>query len=125
MVVAESRMAAEDAADLVEVEYDPLPAVMDAEEALKNETHSARRRRGRIGSGTTNLNMAMWRRFRRRRTLCTSTGCIFTGFRARLWKTTPSSRSGIRRKSEFSFASNNSFPAFAAQFFSSRAGRAD
>jgi len=33
-VVAESRAAAEDAAPLVEVEYDPLPAVVDPEAAL-------------------------------------------------------------------------------------------
>src|ERR1700674_1272589 len=37
-VVAETRMAAEDAAELVEVEYDPLPPVMTAEDALRDET---------------------------------------------------------------------------------------
>src|SRR5258708_27351386 len=35
-VVAETRMAAEDAAELVEVEYEPLPPVLAAEEALKD-----------------------------------------------------------------------------------------
>ena len=35
MVVAETRAAAQDAADLVVVEYDELPAVVDAREALK------------------------------------------------------------------------------------------
>jgi aerobic carbon-monoxide dehydrogenase large subunit len=34
LVVAESKAAAVDAAELVEVDYDPLPAVVDAEEAL-------------------------------------------------------------------------------------------
>ena len=34
-VVAESRYLAEDACDLIDVEYEPLPAVLDAEEALK------------------------------------------------------------------------------------------
>jgi len=34
VVVARSRYAAEDALDLVEVEYEPLPAVLDQEEAL-------------------------------------------------------------------------------------------
>ena len=34
MVVAESRYLAEDALELIEVEYDPLPAVMDYEAAL-------------------------------------------------------------------------------------------
>ena len=36
-VVAESRAVAEDAAELVEVEYESLPAVVDPEEALKPE----------------------------------------------------------------------------------------
>ena len=37
-VVAESRLAAEDAADLVEVEYTGLPPVLDAVEALEDKT---------------------------------------------------------------------------------------
>jgi CO/xanthine dehydrogenase Mo-binding subunit len=37
-VVASSRELARDAADLVEVEYEPLPALTTGEEALKNET---------------------------------------------------------------------------------------
>lgn len=36
-VVADSRFAAADAAELVEVEYDPLPAVIDAEEAAADK----------------------------------------------------------------------------------------
>ncbi len=37
-VVAETRMIAEDAAELVEVECEPLPPILSAEEALKDET---------------------------------------------------------------------------------------
>src|SRR5690242_4092880 len=37
-VVAETRMIAEDAAELVEVDYEPLPPVMTAEDALKDES---------------------------------------------------------------------------------------
>ncbi len=37
-VVAETRLAAEDAAELVEVEYEPLPPVVMAEDALKDES---------------------------------------------------------------------------------------
>src|SRR6202790_178529 len=37
-VVAETRLIAEDAADLVEVEYEPLPPVLSAEEALKDQS---------------------------------------------------------------------------------------
>ena len=35
-VVAESRYIAEDAADLIEVEYEPLPVVTDPEEAIRS-----------------------------------------------------------------------------------------
>ena len=38
IVVADSRAAAADAAELVVVEYDPLPAVVDPEEAARDET---------------------------------------------------------------------------------------
>jgi 2-furoyl-CoA dehydrogenase large subunit len=37
-VVARTRELARDAADLVEVEYEPLPVVLDAEESVKDET---------------------------------------------------------------------------------------
>ena len=37
-VVADSRALAEDAAELVEVEYEPLPFVLDAEEAYAGGT---------------------------------------------------------------------------------------
>jgi 2-furoyl-CoA dehydrogenase large subunit len=37
-VVAESRLTAEDAAELVEIEYEPLPPVITAEAALKDES---------------------------------------------------------------------------------------
>ena len=38
VVVAESRYLAEDALDLIEVDYEPLPSVTDISEALKDET---------------------------------------------------------------------------------------
>jgi carbon-monoxide dehydrogenase large subunit len=38
MVVAETRYQAQDAADAVDVEYDPLPAVIDLKEAARSET---------------------------------------------------------------------------------------
>lgn len=37
-VIAISQAAAEDAAELVQVDYDPLPAITDAEESLKDQT---------------------------------------------------------------------------------------
>ncbi len=39
IVVAENRYTAEDAAELVEVDYEPLPAVVDIEQALKDQTN--------------------------------------------------------------------------------------
>jgi carbon-monoxide dehydrogenase large subunit len=42
MVVAHSRYAAEDAAALVEVEYDPLPAVADCRDAMKPDSPKVR-----------------------------------------------------------------------------------
>jgi len=38
VVVADSRYIAEDAAELVQVDYDPLPAVMDIEAAMRPES---------------------------------------------------------------------------------------
>ena len=38
IVLADSRETSVDAAELVEVEYEPLPAVTDIEEAAKDET---------------------------------------------------------------------------------------
>ena len=46
MVVAETRGAALDAADLVQVDYEELPAVVDLEAAMKGETQLARGRTG-------------------------------------------------------------------------------
>jgi carbon-monoxide dehydrogenase large subunit len=37
-VVAQSRYLAEDAAELIEIEFEPLPLVIDPEEALKPDT---------------------------------------------------------------------------------------
>lgn len=50
LVVAESRLAAAEAADLVEIEYEELPAVIDADEALRDEAPVLHEKRGeRVG----------------------------------------------------------------------------
>lgn len=50
LVVAESRLAAAEAADLVEIEYEELPAVIDAAEALRAEAPVLHEERGeRVG----------------------------------------------------------------------------
>ena len=36
MIVARSKVAAQDAVELVDVDYDPLPVVLDMEEAVKD-----------------------------------------------------------------------------------------
>ena len=38
MIVAENRYVAEDALELVDVEFEPLPAVLDAEDALRDDS---------------------------------------------------------------------------------------
>ncbi|HET8568847.1 MAG TPA: xanthine dehydrogenase family protein molybdopterin-binding subunit [Candidatus Limnocylindria bacterium] len=48
LVVAESRLEAAEAADLVEVEYEDLPAVIDADEALAPDAPILHERRGEI-----------------------------------------------------------------------------
>jgi CO/xanthine dehydrogenase Mo-binding subunit len=50
VVVAETRLAAEEGADLVNVEYDDLPAVIDADEALRPDAPILHEQRGeRVG----------------------------------------------------------------------------
>ncbi len=121
-VVAETRFHAEDAAELVEVEYEPLPPVMTAEDAFK-PTPSFTKTPAPIDLARAYLNMATSKKLSRKpRTSSTSTACTSTASPARRSKTTPSSPNGISRKKRINFCSNNSFPAFAAQFLSPALG---
>jgi len=121
-VVADSRSAAEDAADLVEVEYDPLPPVLDAAEALKDEVivHDA--------AGTNRV----WHdefvygdpdeAFRRAAHVVHISRMHFHRF-----SSTPLENNAIiglwdSKEERIHFWSNNSFPAFAAQFLSPALG---
>jgi CO/xanthine dehydrogenase Mo-binding subunit len=88
-VVAETRMIAEDAAELVGVEYEPLPPVMTAEDALKDESLPIRKWVQTV-TGMDFLNSATWRNLSSKPlTPSTSAGCISIVFPARPWKTTP------------------------------------
>ena len=60
VVVAETRALAEDAAELVEVEYEPLPAVVDVEQALATR----RRRSSTTTSARTSATSGSSRRAR-------------------------------------------------------------
>jgi CO/xanthine dehydrogenase Mo-binding subunit len=121
-VVADSRSAAEDAADLVEVEYDPLPPVLDGAEALKDEVilHDA--------AGTNRV----WHdefvyghpdeAFRRAARVVHIDRLHFHRF-----SSTPLENNAIiglwdSKEERIHFWSNNSFPAFAAQFLSPALG---
>lgn len=58
IVIASDRFAARDAADLVEIDYDPLPCVVDAEKALEPGAP----RRCTSSSPTTSPARSRWRR---------------------------------------------------------------
>ncbi len=79
VVLADERYQAADAASLVKVEYDPLPAVMDIEKAMEkgraaawspntttttSASHSGPRVRSLISSACSSGRLAAWRRAR-------------------------------------------------------------
>ena len=59
-VVAATRELARDAAELVEVEYEPLPALVDARGARRRTRPSCTRRRARTSSGTGVFDWGDW-----------------------------------------------------------------
>ncbi len=61
-VVAESPSIADDAAELVQVEYEALDPVVDAEQALHGSAASFTKKLARTASGMAYSNMAMWSR---------------------------------------------------------------
>jgi CO/xanthine dehydrogenase Mo-binding subunit len=121
-VVAETRMAAEDAAELVEVDYEPLPPVMTAEDALKDESllHPSmgtnRNWHGLFEFG--DVDMA----FRNAAHIVHIGRLHFHRF-----SSTPLENNAVialwdSKADRIDFWSNNSFPAFAAQFLSPALG---
>jgi carbon-monoxide dehydrogenase large subunit len=61
-VVAETVQLATDAADLVMVEYEPLPVVIDVEHSVRDETSPSARSSSRSGSSTSASAVRRWSR---------------------------------------------------------------
>ena len=87
-VVADTRALAEDAAELVEVDYEPLPHVIDPEEAMARAARWCIRRTARTSSCTGASSGARSRRRSRRRS--TSSRCARCGAAARPCRSRPS-----------------------------------
>ena len=96
-VVAVSPGIADDGAEAVQVEYDALDPVVDAQQAL-TDASILHEEPARTRSGTACSNTATWtRRFGKLLRWSQSTACTSTDFRAPRWKIMLSSDSGIRK----------------------------
>ncbi|MBZ5539934.1 MAG: xanthine dehydrogenase family protein molybdopterin-binding subunit [Acidobacteriia bacterium] len=121
-VVADTRMAAEDAAELVEVDYEPLPPVMTAEDALKDETlvHPT--------MGTNRNWHGMFEYGDVEKAFQNAAHVVHIGrMHFHRFSSTPLETNGIialwdSKADRIEFWSNNTFPAFAAQFLSPALG---
>ncbi len=122
VVVAESRAAAEDAAELVEVEYDLLPPVMTAEDALTDQSILHEK------AGTNKIWQGDFEygdvdsAFKRAAHVVEIPRLHFHRF-----SSTPLENNAVigdwdAKSERITFYSNNSFPAFAAQFLSAALG---
>lgn len=65
VVVAESRALAEDAAELLQVEYEPLPAVMDVEAAVQSNSPLLHKQVGSNAVSHRSFSYGEWERFMR------------------------------------------------------------
>ncbi len=121
-IVAESQMAAADGVELVEVEYEPLPPVMDAETAIKDESilHESagtnRNWHGEFEYGHVD------KAFAKAAHIVHIDRLHFHRF-----SSTPLENNAVigewnPKEERIHFRSNNSFPAFAAQFLSPALG---
>lgn len=117
-VVAETRLAAEDAAEQVEVDYDPLPPLMTSEEALKDKNllHPAmgtnRNWHGLFEYG--NVDQALQK---------AAHVVHIDRLHFHRFSSTPLENNAIiaiwdSRADRIEYRSNNAFPSFAAQFLS-------
>jgi xanthine dehydrogenase molybdopterin-binding subunit B len=103
-VAAETRLAAEDAAELVEVDYEPLPAVVTAEDALKAFLNTATSKKP----------------FSRPPASCTSGDYTFIVFRARRSSATSSWRTGTRARATSSITATTLFLPLRRSFWHQR-----
>jgi CO/xanthine dehydrogenase Mo-binding subunit len=121
-VVATNPMIAEDAAELVEVEYEPLPAVMDSETAVTDETiihefaGTNRNWHGNFEYGDPDKAFAQAAHI-----------VHIDKLHFHRFSSTPLENNGVvaewnLKEERITFWSTNSFPAFAAQFLSPALG---
>ncbi len=121
-VVATTRAAAEDAGDLVEVEYEPLPPVMDAETAVLDESilHE--------DAGTNRIWQDLFEYGNVDKAFAKAAHVVHIGrMHFHRFSSTPLENNAVIarwdvKESRIHFSSNNSFPAFAAQFLSPALG---
>lgn len=121
-VVAETRMAAEDAAELVEVEYEPLTPVVIAEEALKDESllHPA--------MGTNRNWHGLFEYGDVEKAMKQAAHVVHIGrMHFHRFSSTPLECNAIiatwdQRSGDIDYRCNNTFPSFAAQFLSPALG---
>ncbi len=121
-VVAETRMTAEDAADLVEVEYEPLPPVLAAEEALKDASlvHPE--------MGTNRNWHGVFEYGKVEKAFKQAAHVVHIGrLHFHRFSSTPLENNAMiavwdSRSERIEYWSNNSFPSFAAQFLSPALG---
>jgi CO/xanthine dehydrogenase Mo-binding subunit len=121
-VVAETRMAAEDAAELVEVDYEPLPPVVTAEDALKDESllHPA--------MGTNRNWHGVFEFGNIEKAFRSAAHVVHIGrLHFHRFSSTPLENNAVLavwdpKADRIDFWSNNSFPSFAAQFLSPALG---
>src|SRR5713101_7178656 len=121
-VVAETRMIAEDAAELVEVDYGPLPPVMTAEDALKDESllhpqmGTNRNWHGLFDYGDVD------QAFKRAAYVVHIGRLHFHRFSSTPLENNAKIAVWDSRSERIEYWSNNSFPSFAAQFLSPALG---
>jgi CO/xanthine dehydrogenase Mo-binding subunit len=121
-VVAETRMAAEDAAELVEVEYDPLSPIMTTEDALKDEilVHPE--------MGTNRNWHGLFEYGKVEKAFKQAAHVVHIGrLHFHRFSSTPLENNAMiavwdSRADYIEYWSNNSFPSFAAQFLSPALG---
>jgi 2-furoyl-CoA dehydrogenase large subunit len=121
-VVAETRMLAEDAAELVEIDYDPLPPVMSIEDALRDENllHPE--------MGTNRNWHGLFEFGDVEKSLKQAAHVVHIGrLHFHRFSSTPLENNAMiavwdSRSERIEYWSNNSFPAFAAQFLSPALG---
>jgi CO/xanthine dehydrogenase Mo-binding subunit len=121
-VVAESRMAAADAAELVEVDYQALPPVMDAENAIQDKSILHEEMGTNRNYHDTFEYGEVDKSFERASNVVHIDRLHFHRF-----SSTPLENNGViaqwdLKQESINFWTNNSFPAFAVQFLSPALG---